>query len=287
MGNMGLGTRHPLSAPIEAGIVNLKRLGLNTEASMLEDISAFSEYSDMLISVHSPVNNGDQRLNYGAVDDEFRDQSVAHIIGYIEAAGRYPNVRQVNMHPPPRQWLAESQLAGRTGDYDRMIDGMRRIAHHAAKLNMEIVLENNNAYWTGVEEAVPAEEVNWTKQNQAFGTAPEEWIQICLDVDRDNVHLCLDSSHACTYAQTFPDVEQRKDVVMRFLAEPALIRHVHWNDNYLYDVRGRNDSHAALGKGSLPVEMHRAIKGLDATLLIEHFYSIEELEGELEFIASL
>ncbi len=74
---------------------------------------------------------------------------------------------------------------------------------------------------------------------------------------------------------------------MSFLSIPELIKHVHWNDNYLYEARGRNDSHALLGKGTLPLEMHKAIKSLEATILLEHFYSIEELEKELEFIASL
>jgi hypothetical protein len=56
-----------------------------------------------------------------------------------------------------------------------------------------------------------------------------------------------------------------------------------------YDAFGTvgNDSHANVGQGSLPIEMHRAIKGLDATLLLEHFYSIEELEEELEYIDRL
>ena len=74
---------------------------------------------------------------------------------------------------------------------------------------------------------------------------------------------------------------------MAFVAKPDLIRHVHWSDNYLYDARGREDSHALIGKGSLPVELHRAIKELDATILIEHFYGIEELEQELEYIEAL
>ena len=74
---------------------------------------------------------------------------------------------------------------------------------------------------------------------------------------------------------------------MGFLARPDLIRHVHWNDNYLHDPRGRVDSHALIGKGSLPKEMHRAIKTLDAMLHIEHFYTIEGLEEELEYIAQL
>ena len=74
---------------------------------------------------------------------------------------------------------------------------------------------------------------------------------------------------------------------MSFVSRPELIKHVHWNDNYLYDTRGRTDSHALLGKGTLPLDLHRAIKSLDATIVIEHFYSVGELEEELEFIAAL
>ena len=279
-------TKYPLSAPIGAGLANLKRLGLNAEASMNDDIEAAGEFSEVLVSAHAPVASAGQRLNYGAAEEEFREWSIRLVIDYIDVASRYPNVRQVNMHASPRQWLDQTQTAGRAGEYGRMIDGIQRIADHAARRDIEIVLENNNAYWTGVSDDVAREDVDWTKRNQSFGSAPGEWIKICEDVDRPNVGLCVDSSHTCTYAHTLPEAE-RRDAVMAFVSRPDLVRHVHWNDNYLYDLRGRNDSHAVLGEGSLPVEMHRAIKHLDATLHIEHFYSIEKLEGELEFIAGL
>jgi hypothetical protein len=42
-----------------------------------------------------------------------------------------------------------------------------------------------------------------------------------------------------------------------------------------------------IGKGTLPFEFHRKIKRLDATLLLEHFYTIEELEEELVYIDRL
>lgn len=76
-------------------------------------------------------------------------------------------------------------------------------------------------------------------------------------------------------------------MVIAYLAEPRLIRHVHWNDGYLYEAEGRRGYNALIGKGSLPVEFHQAIKGLDAHILLEHFYGIEELEQELEYIAQL
>ena len=65
------------------------------------------------------------------------------------------------------------------------------------------------------------------------------------------------------------------------------LTHRHQFYNYLYDDRGMNDSHAALNQGTLPTELHRVIKYLDATLLLEHFYGLETLEEELQFIDSL
>ena len=279
--------RYPISAPIAVGIDNLNRLGLTAESSMSDDVDDVGDFSEVLISVHAPVMLGDLRLNLGATDAEFRERSIQEIIGYIDKARRYPNVRQVNVHPPPRQWLSETQTQGRQGDYDLMIEAIRQIAEYVNSSAIEIVLENNNASWSGVGDDVAADDVDWENRNQAFGVSPEEWIQICEDVARPNVALCLDSSHACTYAHTFSEPELRHEVVMAFLAKPNLIHHVHWNDNYLYDSRGRQDSHALLGKGTMPVELHRTIKGLDATLLIEHFYTIEELEEELEYIERL
>ena len=134
---------------------------------------------------------------------------------------------------------------------------------------------------------LPVDQVDWTDANVWFGVSPEEWVQICEDVDRMNVGLCLDSSHACTYAHTVADPERRAETLMAFVGRPELVRHVHWSGSWLYDSRGRADRHGLIGKGTLPVEFHRAIKGLDATLLIENFYTIEDLEEELEYIARL
>ena len=58
-------------------------------------------------------------------------------------------------------------------------------------------------------------------------------------------------------------------------------------DYYLYDVRGRQDSHLSVGRGTIPTEFHKRIKRLEATILLEHFYTLDELEEELEFIDKL
>ncbi len=282
----GLGLKHPLSVTVGAGLDNLTRLGLKTETTMNDPVEEAGEFSEMLISAHAPVILGEMRHNIAATDTEFRRMSIELIITFIDAARRQPHVRQVNMHFAPKIWNEDYQTRGNEGTYELQVDGVRELAAFAAQYGIEIVLENNNAYWTGVLDEVAHDDVVWTGRNAYFGSSPEEWIQICEDVDRPNVKLCLDSSHTCTYAHTFPE-DKREERVLAFLSRPELIKHVHWNDNYLHDIRGRVDSHAVLGTGSLPLELHRGIKSLDATLLIEHFYSTEELEGELEFIKSL
>jgi sugar phosphate isomerase/epimerase len=268
-------------------VENLKRLGLFTELGMVTNRDELSALSDLAISAHAPLYRGEIRLNIAATDDEFRQMSFHDILGYIDLVKDMPKMKKINMHPSPKQWLYETQTGGRQGDYGLMIEGIRRIADHCAESGLDVVLENNSSRWTGVPDDLPADQVDWANMTLAFGSSPEEWIQVCEDVDRPNVFLCLDSSHACTYAHTIVDPELRAEAVMAYLARPDLIDHVHWNDNYLYDTRGREDSHAVLGKGTLPVEMHRGIKALDATLMIEHFYTIEELEQELEYVEGL
>lgn len=253
---------------------------------MVDDIETADEFSEVMISAHAPATVGEQRLNIAATDEPFRRLSIDTIVAYVKAASRYPHVRQVNIHFAPKRYVADSQPHGQEGAYDLLIDGVREIAAFADTCGIEIVMENINAYWTDLGDDVQAEDVDWSDRNVYFGMAPEEWAQTCEDVDRPNVGLCLDSSHTCTYGHTFPE-EQREERILAFLAKPHLIRHVHWNDNYLYDMRGRTDSHAMVGKGTLPEELHRGIKYLDATLLLEHFYSVEGLEEELAYIDSL
>ena len=279
--------KYQLGVTSGAGVDTLRRLGLNTEASMADDIDHMDDFADVLVSAHAPaVIDEDVRLNIAATDADFRQASIRVIVDYIERAARYPNVRQINMHFAPKRWKDPEQVTGQEGDYELMIDGIREVAAFCEGHDLELVLENLNSYWSDDIKETPREQVDWSNRNQYYGMTPEEWQQIVLDVDRENVALCLDSSHVVTYAHRFPE-EQREERVLAFLSRPELIRHVHWNDNYLYDARGRTDSHAPLDKGTLPTEMHRRIKYLDATLLMEHFYGVDVLEEELAFIDSL
>jgi len=279
--------KYPLSGIPSTGIDNLKRLNLSVEVGGSLDTEDIKLFADIAISGHAPKHVDDLLMNIATPEDDFREESIEALLRYIDMARGFPKLEQVNIHPPLKRWVDEAQTRGANGEYDLLIDSCRRLADYAASIGIEIVLENYIASWGDVPDDVPADEIDWSSRNEAFGVTPGEWIQICEDVARPNFALCLDSSHASTYAHTIADVERREEAVMAFVAKPDLIHHVHWSDNYLYDARGREDSHALIGKGSLPVELHRAIKELDATILIEHFYGIEELEQELEYIEAL
>ena len=280
-------TNPPLSAPVKSGLDVLNRLGLTAESSMEDRLDEIGDFADVLISAHAPAAVGDLRLNVAATDDDFRRESIDRLKAFVDQASGFPRVRQVNIHFAPRRWIDETQTRGQHGEYERLIDGVREIAAFADGHDIEIVMENATMKWFGVEDDTPADAVDWTDRNKYFGMSPEEWMQICVDVDRHNVGLCLDSSHVCTYAQSFADHSRRAEVAMAYVSRPELIRHVHWSDNYLYDPRGREDSHLSVGRGTLPTDLHRAIKRLDATLLLEHFYTEEELEEELAYIDGL
>jgi len=284
---MSTALKYPLSAPLRVGIQNLKRLNLNVEAGTTLNLEELNPFYDVIVSAHAPYGKDGMRLNIAAIDDDFRDMSINHLISYIETARHLPNLKKVNMHCAPKRWQDEKQIGGQVGDYDRLIDAIRQVATFAGEHELSIVVENNRAYWDGIPDATPAEAANRREMNDYFGTSPEEWMQICEDVNLPNVVLCLDPSHSCTYAQIFADPAKRVEVMMAYLSKPNLLGHVHWNDNELYGVQGRQDSHMCIGKGTLPLEFHRTIKGLDATLLLEHFYTIEKLEEELAYIDRL
>ena len=280
--------KYPLAAPVKTGLENIKRLKLRAETSLRDNVDDFTEFSSVLFSVHAPTSIGDERLNIAATDKEFRELSIAVFKDYIDRCAVFPNVTQLNMHFGYKTWRYDSQPRGQIGDYSIHVESIRVLAEHARNRNIEIVMENLNSYWkmNNISDDTSFGSVDWIDKNEAFGMHPEEWIQMCIDVDRENVRLCLDTSHVSTYAHRYAE-DEREEKILLFLGRPDLITHVHWSDNYLYDVRGRNDSHLSVGKGTIPIDFHKSVKGLDATILLEHFYTIEELMEEIQFIDSL
>ncbi len=310
--------KHPLACTMETGVENLKRLNLNTEGGLQMDLETgqspggphfnnIKDFYEIMTSGHAPMGKStgsvkgwrvenkyvcdDQalrlRLNIAATEMDFRQVCIDRYIKYVDQASRLPHLKKVNMHGAPKRWVTETQIYGQEGDYELQIEAIKQIANFAGDHAIEITLENTNLNWDGIPDDISGEAVNWSRRNRYFGESPEEWIQMSEEVNMPNVSLCLDSAHAATYAQMFSDHDKRTATMMTFLSRPDLIGHVHWNDQFLYDLRGRPDYHGLIGTASLPIEFHRKIKSLDATLLLEHFYSIEELEEELTFIENL
>ena len=115
---------------------------------MSDDINNMGGFSDILVSAHAPAVIRDLRLNIGSTDADFRATSVQVIIDYVSRAAGYPNVRQINLHFAPKRWHDDVQTVGRDGEYDLFIHGVREIAGFCERYDLELVLENNNAYWT-------------------------------------------------------------------------------------------------------------------------------------------
>ena len=283
---MALKPLYPLAIRCPGRWEVMERFGLRAEAPPKLDLEVVRPVADLMVTAHAPYSAGERRLSIADVDDAVREASIARISEYIEtAAAELPNLQKINMHFSPKRWVYKDLTL--VGDYDRLIDAIRRLADLASRHRLDLVLENNRAYWDGVPEDMPADRVDRDAQNAYFGVAPEEWMQVQKDVDRPNVFLCLDTSHACTHAQSFVDLEMRRKTMMTYLDAGDALQHIHWNGNDLETNRGRNDMHLCIGADTLPVDLHRAIKRLNATLLLEHFYSVAELEAELRFIERL
>ena len=275
-----------LLLPYGAGREVLERYGFGVEAPTSLKDPAIDPVADLVVSAHALYSKDGIRLSIADVDDSRRSASIAEIVAYIEAAvSRFPNLRQINMHASPKRFLYEQFML--LGDYARLIDAIREIATTAAKHGLNIVVENNRAYWDGVPDDTEAETVDRREQNDYFATAPEEWRQVQIDVDRPNVSLCLDTSHACTYAQTVENLAEREAIMMRYLEAGDALKHFHWNGNDLLTNAGRQDKHFSLHEDSLPEILHARIKTWEGTRLLEHWYGEEKLEGELKYIGTL
>ena len=142
-----IGTRYPLGVPMETGRETITRLGLTTESKIGQSIEDMRALSDLMSSAHAPTQKDDLRLNVGATDAEFREESIAEMLQFVETVRRFPRVKKVNMHPGAKQRLDPGQTRGRYGEYGLQIDGIRRVADYAAASGLELVIENTNAYF--------------------------------------------------------------------------------------------------------------------------------------------
>ena len=225
----------------------------------------FEQYVPYIYGVHLPYAG----LNLAAIDEEHRRASVARVKEAIDVGCQYPTDYFV-MHPTGYEVIQNKIV----GEYEFLIPSIIEIAEYAATKNKTICLENQVMYTPGLQ--------------RSYGYCASEWFRIHRDVNRPNVMLTLDSSHAATSVAVYEDLADRQKHIFDFLAHPELIKRVHWSDSVLKDNTSfSNDMHLVPGKGDLPREFHQAINALDCMKTLEQKASDEEHIFSFEFIASL
>ncbi len=240
-------------------------LGVEAHINRTDRQEDWSRYVPFVHGVHLPY----QDLNFASFDDELRRKSMEVMKAAFDKGRQYPVDRMV-MHT-----IGIKSIKGEIiGTYERMIDGIREFADYAAKFNIILCVEN---------------QVHYAREKyEIFGSTAAEWLQIHEDVDKPNVLLTMDSSHAATSVAEYAAQEERQKRIFDFLAKPELIGRVHWSDSVLADNTSQyNDMHLIPGEGDLPLEFHRQINNLPVVKLLEQTRPSEEVVKGLDFIKSL
>lgn len=240
-------------------------LGIEAFVTKIELLPNWEQYLPFAKGVHLPYKD----LNLAALDDELRQRSIDSVKSAIDEGYNRYSVNRMVMHSMGIQRRHGVEV----GNYERMIDGLRQLADYAATKNITLCLENQCLHIPHLDR---------------FGTMAHEWLQLPKDVERPNIMLTLDTSHAACAAATLETAEERFAYMFEFLKYPELIGRVHWSDSRLTNNEAyRNDMHLVPGEGDLPIEFHRQIKALDAVKTLEQHVSEERVIQGLQFIESL
>jgi sugar phosphate isomerase/epimerase len=237
-----------------------------------------------LFSFHLPYSGGDLggRWNVGALDDAVCHAAVEAVKRAVDVATQRGAQRGI-IHPMGiGRWDGQVEAT-----WERTVAGLREIVDHARATGLELCLENNRLYWDGIADETPPEAADRSATNAIFGSTPAEWPGLWHAIGREELRLCLDTSHASTYAALSSNPAQAAALLDEYLAEPELIAHVHWSDSWLCDPRGRLDAHLPVGTGTLPRAFHARVKALRATKHLEHKATPAQLRAEVSFIAAL
>ena len=205
------------------------------------------EFRPLARSIHLPYS----KLNFAAVDDAVRCSSIRTACAAVRAGARY-GIHDMVLHPCG----VASNAGVMVGTYERLIDSLREIADCAARYKVIISLENH----------VLRSPLQMTR----FGSSANDWYRIFFDLDRSNVRLTFDVSHAASAVAVYPDPRERCRRLHDFLAHPEFISRVHWSDSCLGSRKADfTDFHLTPGAGDLPKAFHRKIKRLHAIKVLE------------------
>jgi sugar phosphate isomerase/epimerase len=262
----------------------LEEFGMGVEGSIKSDGTVVlpPAAAARVFSMHLPYSTGGERWNVGAEDEAARRPPIEGVKRAVEIAKSLGAKRGV-IHP-----MGIARWNGRVeATLERTVEGLREIVDHARATGLQLCLENNRLYWDGIASETAPEDADRSDVNHILGSTPQEWLELWRAIGRDELRLCLDTSHAATYAALSSDPVRAAQLLDEYLVEPDLIAHVHWSDSWLCDVRGREDAHLTVGTGTLPRAFHARIKALEATKHLEHKATPEQLRAEVACIAGL
>ncbi len=240
-------------------------LGVEAHIGRYDRLPDWPQYIPFVYGVHLPYAG----LNLAANDEQLRKQSLQQLKMALDEGCRYPVDRMV-IHTIGYETI-EGVLSGA---WEHMIRSLQNLADYAAEKKIILCIENQ----------VLREE----HLHRVYGSNAAEWLQIYSDVDRANVLLTLDSSHAATSVAVYDTAEERAERLFDFLSHPEWIGRVHWSDSRITNNESRfNDMHLVPGQGDLPRKFHQAIRQLPVTKLLEQRCPEEEVIAGLKFIESL
>lgn len=241
------------------------RLGIEFEIGRSEKLPDWPALRQFARSIHLPYSG----INFAALDDKLRKQSIKITRDAIRDGVGY-GIHDMVLH----HCGIESEEGVMVGTYDRMLDALTGIVDYASRYAVVISLENQ----------VLRSPLRLTR----FGSSANDWYRILFDIDRPNVMLTLDTSHAASAVAFYPDREERYRHLNDFLEHPELISRVHWSDSRLEHQESLfADLHLMVGDGDLPKAFHRKIKRLRAIKVLEQHQTDADLARSLAFIRAL
>ncbi len=240
-------------------------LGLEVLLAHDENAPEYSKNLRFVTSCHLPFSG----INYGAIDMEHRNASMAKTIAAMEESAEM-GISKVVLHPLGI-W-EENEV--KVGDYEIFVESMKKLVPMAEKLKLLVCVEN-------MVLRAPT-------TNIRYGCTVEEWWGILDILNSPAFSLTLDTSHAASNATHGKTPEERVKMLWHYLDRPELISHVHWSDAMMMDGTTKyQDMHLVPGKGDIPIDFHRAVLELKATIVLEQHCSDEACAEGLAFAASL
>lgn len=249
----------------EPDFLSKYNLGVETHITRDDVKEGYEKYLPFVHGVHLPY----KEVNFAAIDENLRQRGLEFVKRAADEAVKYP-VDRVVMHP-----CGIMSINGETsGEYGFLIDSLREISDYLAQKGLIVCLENQ--LYKQPESRV------------VFACHSDEWFQLYHDIERPNVKLCFDSSHAASCAAEEDTDEKRLAALWKYLEHPDYIGRFHWSDSRITGGESLyRDMHLVPGQGDLPREFHQAILNHPAQKLLEQRCTSEEVAAGLEFIAGL